>query len=1007
MKGRSPTVAIVLGALLAWCPGVFALDPSLAISQYAHTGWNVREGFSKGVIFTIAQGADGYLWLGTEFGLLRFDGVRNTAWQPPAGEHLPSNDIRSVRVARDGRLWIGTTAGLASWQGGRLTHYPELDGQVIEALLEDRDGTIWVGAWAPTVGRLCTIQSGRTQCYGQDGRLGSGVTSLYEDSGGNLWAGGATGVWRWKPGSPQLYSIPDATNRINALIEDAGGLLIAQNSGITRLKNGKAEAYPFPGLEFKPRRLLRDRDGGLWIGASIDHGLLHRHQGRTDRFTQSDGLSGGAISSLFEDREGNIWVATVDGLDRFRNFAVPTISVKEGLSSSGVSAVLAATDGTVWLGTDYGLNRWRNGQITIYRKRGAPAGSRPNATGSALPDDEVHSLFQDDRGRLWVATHRGVVVLESDRFVPIRSMPEGIVYSIAADGPGSVWISHRDALFHLRQARVVNRIPWSTLGRKDAAAVLLNDPLQGGLWLGFPEGDVVYFRDGQLRASYAAGKELGDGPVHGLKIDPDGTLWAATERGLSRLKDGHAITLSSTRGLPCDTVHWMLEDDAHSVWLYTACGLVRIARSELDAWSADPTRTIRTEVFDSSDGVSNHSFAIGYSPRVARSADGKLWFLPFGGVSVIDPHHLPVNNLPPPVQIEQITADGKTYWRNLSGESPSSPKLPALVRNLSIDYTALSLVAPETVRFRFKLEGQDADWREVVNDRRVEYSNLVPRHYTFRVTASNNSGVWNEDGAVLDFSIAPAYYQTTWFRALAVGTVLSLFWAAHRIRLRVVERHQGEITALNERLMKAQEQERIRIAGELHDGIMQQISALSLMLGTARRQIPPDLDAKAAVGNVQKKLIQVGADVRQLSHGLHPVALKDAGLPDALRAYCDEFSHVRGISLSYDADDSVRDLSRGAALALYRIAQEALGNAAAHGAASHVDVRLTRSDGQVFLSVSDDGQGFEPNRIRASDGLGLINMRERARQLNGTFQLDSEPGRGTTMKVAIPFRRAV
>jgi signal transduction histidine kinase len=343
----------------------------------------------------------------------------------------------------------------------------------------------------------------------------------------------------------------------------------------------------------------------------------------------------------------------------------------------------------------------------------------------------------------------------------------------------------------------------------------------------------------------------------------------------------------------------------------------------------------------------------------------------------------------------------------LSGEAPSSPKLPALVRDLSIDYTALSLVAPEKVHFRFKLEGQDADWREVVNDRRVEYSNLVPRHYTFRVTASNNSGVWNEDGAVLDFSIAPAYYQTTWFRALAVGTVLSLFWAAHRIRLRVVERHQGEITALNERLMKAQEQERVRIAGELHDGVMQQISALSLMLGTARRQMPPDLEAKAAVGDVQKKLIQVGADVRQLSHGLHPAALKDAGLAEALRAYCDEFSHVRGISVSCDADDSVRDLSRGAALALYRIAQEALGNAAAHGAASHVGVRLTRSNGQVFLSVSDDGQGFDPSRIGASVGLGLINMRERARQLNGTFEVDSEPGRGTTMKVAIPFRRAV
>ena len=253
------------------------------------------------------------------------------------------------------------------------------------------------------------------------------------------------GVWRWKPGPPQLYPIPDTTHRINGLIEDDGALLIAQNSGITRLKNGRAEAYPLPaGLDFKPRNLLRDRDGGLWIGASVDQGLLHVHEGRTDRFTRSDGLSGDAISALLEDREGNIWVATVDGLDRFRNFAVPTISIKQGLSSRGVSSILAAKDGTVWLGTDYGLNRWNNGHITIYRKRGS--------FGSGLPDDTVDSLFQDDRGRIWVATPRGVAVLESDRFIPIGSVPEGVVYAIAADSPGSVWISHRDGLFHLLHA---------------------------------------------------------------------------------------------------------------------------------------------------------------------------------------------------------------------------------------------------------------------------------------------------------------------------------------------------------------------------------------------------------------------------------------------------------------------------------------------------------------------------------------------------------------------------
>jgi len=259
--------------------------------------------------------------------------------------------------------------------------------------------------------------------------------------------------------------------------------------------------------------------------------------------------------------------------------------------------------------------------------------------------------------------------------------------------------------------------------------------------------------------------------------------------------------------------------------------------------------------------------------------------------------------------------------------------------------------------------------------------------------------------ATRDFSIALAYYQTAWFRTLAVVMFPSLLWAAYRIRLRVIERHQAQITALNERLMKAQEQERTRIAGELHDGVMQQISALSLMLGTGMRQA--EADAKKTMAEVQQKLIEVATEVRQLSHDLHPPTLKDAGLPEALRGYCEEFSCLRNVPVSCNADDNVQDLSRGAALALYRIVQEALSNAATHGASQHVDVRLTRSTGRVSLTVSDDGRGFDPDRMGSSRGLGLINMRERARQLNGTFKLDSGPGRGTTISVTIPFRPAV
>jgi signal transduction histidine kinase len=308
------------------------------------------------------------------------------------------------------------------------------------------------------------------------------------------------------------------------------------------------------------------------------------------------------------------------------------------------------------------------------------------------------------------------------------------------------------------------------------------------------------------------------------------------------------------------------------------------------------------------------------------------------------------------------------------------------------------------VRFRYKLEGYDRDWQDAGNRRQAFYTNLPPRNYRFHVTASNNSGVWNEGDTTVDFAIAPAYYQTTWFLALSMIAVVAIVWGAHRIRLRIVEKHQGEISALNERLMKAQEQERIRIAGELHDGVMQEMLAATMMLGTAKRRIPADSDATATIDKVQQKLIQAGTDLRQLSHDLHPPLLQDAGLPKAVHAYCEQFSAAIRIPIACEADESVGDLSRGAALALFRVVQEALGNAAKHASAKRIIVRLTRSDGVASLTVSDDGVGLDRTRLASAGGLGLVMMRERATQLNGTFDFESTPGRGTMIKVSIPFR---
>jgi PAS domain S-box-containing protein len=778
--------AMLAGMLIArTC--AFALNPALDVGQYAHTAWKIREAFAKGSIIAIAQTPDGYLWLGTAFGLYRFDGVRNVLWQPPPDQQLPSNTITKLVVARDGTLWIGTWSGVASWKNGRLTQYSELAGSAIFALVEDRVGSIWVGAKGPD-GKLCEIRNGSVRCGPEMGGVDRGVFGLHKDSKGNLWVGLETGVWRWKPGPPQFYAVPGLPNgRMQGMAESEDGtVLIATTGAVMRLADGEAKAvYQFPTARrgFRVLKMLRDRDGGLWV-CPAGRGIVHIHQGRTDVFSESDGLSGDDIYDLFEDREGNIWVATINGLDRFHELPVVTYSKKQGLSDIPWGGMLAAGDGSVWFATLNGLNRLRHGQVAVYRQHRTARGQE--VVGSGVPDEGVGSLFQDSRGRIWISTLTGIGYLETDRFVP-TSAPGGLVSSITTDTSGNLWIANRElGLLRLSQNHVFPPVPWATFGRKDPAVVLATDRLHGGLWLGFSRGGIVWFRDGHVRSSYSASDGLGEGPINQLRFDSEGALWIASEGGLSRLKDGHIATLTSKNALPCDAVQWTMEDDEQSVWLMMPCGLVRVARSELDEWAsaADKTPgTIRTTVFDNSDGLRTLAVVGDYAPRVAKSGDGKLWFMSPDGISVVDPHQIPFNKLPPSVHIEKVAADRKEYSENLSGEAQSKPQLPPLVHELEIDYTALSLVAPEKVLFRYKLEGWDQDWQDAGTRRQAFYSNLPPRSYTFRVKACNNSGLWNEAGTSLDFSIAPAYYQTNWFRFFCVAAFIALLWALHRWRI--------------------------------------------------------------------------------------------------------------------------------------------------------------------------------------------------------------------------------
>ena len=1019
MRPTCTLTSTLLFVVWGWCACAFALDPSLDISQYAHTAWKIRDGFSKGVVYSIAQTPDGYLWLGTEIGLLRFDGVHAVPWRPPSDQELPSNYVTALFAGRDGTLWIGTSRGLASWKSGKLIIYPQLAGQLVQALLEDHEGTVWAGGFAYTPpGKLCAIRSDSINCFGEDGSFGNGALGLYEDSHRNLWAGVLNGFWRWKPGPPHFYALTGESFGIQHFAENRDGdLLIPLKQSIARLNNEKIEtAYRLPEAtnQVSGEKILRDRNGALWIG-TWSQGLVHVQEGGTDRFAERNGLSGDLVTALFEDREGNIWVGTTKGLDRFRAYSVTTLSEQQGLSGSGNASVLTVRDGSIWFSPHDRLYRLDRGQVTIYRepkggiKPVAREAERPvqEVSVAGLPQHEVASLFQDMNERIWVAATGGVGYLQDNRFVPVSSVPGGVVDAMAGDPKGNLWISIVDrGLFHLLGDSLVQHIPWAALKHNDMATALAADPSRGGVWLGFSKGGLAWLAEGQTRPSFQADPAFEKGRVSDLRFDHDGALWVASDGGLSRVKDGHVSTLTTKDGLPCNQIYWLAEDKDQSFWLYGSCGLIRIATSDLEAWlasskSANP-KSVRAVLFDETDGVTlkgDPSAAPG--PERAISPDGRIWFPTIDGLVMIDPHHIPFNPVPPPVHIERVVADGKQY------EILDRLRLPPHIRDLSIDYTALSLAAPEKVHFKVKLEGQDNDWRELVNARHVEYTNLLPRSYRFHVIASNNSGVWNETGDSFEFSIAPVYYQTASFRLLCVVAFLAMLWVLYQRRLHIIRRQYAAG-------LEARVGERLRIARELHDTLLQTFQGVAFQLQAARKLLIRKADnaeqvLDEAIVATEEALQEGRSAIRDLRP--EPAVLRD--LPELLNAVGHELAtaqELNGSGPSYRVvvEGKQQDLSPMLQDEVYRIAREVIRNAFTHASAGHIEVEIRYDQDQLRLRVRDDGKGIDPKVLTGgqSGHFGIPGMRERAQRIGARLDFWSQMGAGTEVELTVPATMA-
>jgi PAS domain S-box-containing protein len=777
-KSSLTTSLLILFCILLACPSALAVDPDRRISQFAHTAWRVRDGVFAGAPTAITQTKDGYVWIGTQGGLLRFDGVRFVRWTPPTGKILPSMAVISLLGSADGSLWIGTALGLAQWKSEKLSNFPETAGRV-NSIFEDRDGTIWMARSRTRAGAVCKVTASVARCYAPKEGVPAYAGTLIGDNFGYLWIGASTALVRWKPGSSTSYGLPGLKSNaalagINALAATPGGSVWAGISkpgrglGLQRLVNNSWKTLitaSFDSSTLNVFALWLDRHNALWIGTG-GNGIYRFHDGKADRFRSEDGLSSDTVQSVFEDREGNLWLATSEGVDCFRDVPVVSFSMHEGLTGGMVESILATRDGTIWMGNHSGLDYLRGGVVSSIGPR------------NGLPGSRVTSLLEDHAGRLWVGIDDGLFVYEHGRFRPIlrgNGHAVGVVIGLVEDVDGHIWaiVVRTDP----EKERVLVQIQHSRFAA-DFADERLNVPISlaadpgGGLWLGLRRGGLARYRNGQLLIFPLNNPNA---QVFQLLANLDGSVLAVTSDGLLEQRGERQHALDHHNGLPCDRTYAMVTDKYSNLWLYTECGLILIRSDDLQQWRRNPGLKVRFELFDASDGA--QPYLADFRPRATRSTDGRLWFANGSGAQMIDPGRLLENSIPPPVHIEALTADRKSY------PTQNGIRLPAMTRDLEIDYTALSFVVPQKVQFRYKLEGYDREWQDTETRRQAFYSNLPPGNYRFHVMASNNSGVWNRAGAQLDFNITPAYHQTTWFRSLCVLAIVTLLWAGYRMRV--------------------------------------------------------------------------------------------------------------------------------------------------------------------------------------------------------------------------------
>jgi len=999
---RIRVVALLFAASVYWgC----ATPARAGASEYLHDAWTTENGLPQNDVFPI-QTRDGYLWLATQGGLARFDGVKFTIFDTGNTAGLRSNRILALCEDPAGDLWVGTqSGGLTRYNRGVFTAYTTAEGlpdNHVFNLLADGRGDIW----ASTPKGLARLAGGRFTVYTtRDGLADDRAFIVGSGPDGSLWISAGASLMQFHDGRftafGKIEGFPEdwARHASDLHVARDGSVWLATRYGLARLENGAFSVLvtyrrPAPGdvggqtvlhiyedrqgnLRFlTPKGLARYADGALVVDVPVP---------------EMAGLAvWGGVRAVIEDREGNVWLGTGGrGLHRFKPRQVAAYAAAEGLSDRGFIPITGDGEGGLWLGS-VGLFRYQGGRFS-----------------RLAFDASVRSLYRDGGGTLWVGTDgRGLYRVRDGRVLkdhPLNARLQGAaVGAVNEDREGNLWVGaggdegQEGGLYRLKGGETTRYGTGEGLVSNDVRLIAVDR--RGAVWVG-TTGGLSRFEGGKF-TSYTTEQGLSNNYVRDIYEDADGALWVGTYGGgLNRLKDGRIARVTTREGLFDNVVSRILEDGRGNLWMSCNRGIFRVSLAELNDVAEGRAASVNCVSYGVADGMLSNEANGGGQPAGWRAGDGSLWFPTIRGVVRIDPSDL--NTLPPPVHIEQV----------LVGRTPADPRREVEVLpgqgGLEIHYTGLSLAAPEKVRFRYKLEGYDAEWVEAGSRRAAYYTNAPPGRYVFRVRASNNEGVWGEREATVSVLIVPPFWRTWWFVCCAAAVAAAAAFLFYRRRIARVERARRAQEEFSKQLIASQEGERKRIAAELHDSLGQDLLIIKNRAALGLRLLDDPARAKEQIEQIAGTASQSIREVRKIAYNLRPYQLDEIGLTQALEELVERVSGSSPVRLSAEIDNVDDLFPADSAINLYRIVQEGINNVLKHSGAGEARVTVSRGPSELEVTIEDDGRGFVPGAGAgggAGRGFGLNGLSERARILGGRLSVRSAPGRGTVVRLNVRTR---